>query len=338
MKKGLLKTLGLSVCVFALINFMFLSNLLAADPIHIKLATGAEKWLSAGKGYGKFAELVNERSKGKVKVEVYFGGALGNEVTAIRNMLAETVEMSTSSDANLGAFSDALYFMNLPYVFEGAQGLRKALNQQWVRDYVNDILSKKNMRLLMFLDNGGPRNILTNKKQVKVPAEMKGLKFRTTASKVEVAIFESFGALPTPINWAEVYTALDQGTVDGEGLMYTWMYSTKHFEVVKFVCENEYVIGTQNAYIRLDFWNKLPKDIQDLMEKCARDAEAWEGKVDADYVKEAKAAITKAGVKIYTPSEKEMKLWKGSVVPKVWDMFKDKVSPDLLKKLQDAQK
>src|SRR5262245_43290384 len=102
----------------------------AQQPIVLKLATGAEQHLSAGKGYGKFADLVNERAAGKMKVEVYYAGALGNEVTAVRNMLAGTVELSTISDANLGAFSDALFFMNLPYLFKGTAGLRKVIDDR----------------------------------------------------------------------------------------------------------------------------------------------------------------------------------------------------------------
>jgi tripartite ATP-independent transporter DctP family solute receptor len=339
MKGRKIEIIIMAICVFFLAQWFNLNDGMAQQaPMKLKLATGAEKWLSAGQGYGKFAELVNERAKGKVEVEAYYAGALGNEVSAIRNLLAGTVEMATCSDANLCAFSDALYFMNLPYVFTGTEGLRKAINHQWLRDHVNQILRAQNMMALMFVDNGGPRHILTNRKQVKVPADMKGMKFRTTASKVEVAIFRNFGALPTPIDWAEVYTALDQGTVDGEGLMYTWMYSTKHYEVIKYVCENSYVIGTQNLFIHINVWNKLSKDIQDVMLKAARDAEVWESKVDADYVKESKEAAIKKGIVIYKPTEEEMKLWRGAVVPSVWDMFKDKVSPELIKKIQDAQK
>jgi tripartite ATP-independent transporter DctP family solute receptor len=309
----------------------------AQQPMVIKLATGAEQHLSAGKGYGKFAELVNERAGGKIKVEVYYAGALGNEVTAVRNMLAGTVEMSTISDANLGAFSDALFFMNLPYLFKGTAGLRKVIDDPWVRDEVNRVLGKSNLRALLHLDNGGPRHFLSTKGPIRTPAEARDLKCRTTASPVEVAIFKSFGTIPTPVNWAEVYTALSQGTVDCEGLMYTWAYSTRHYEVVKHVTEAAYVIGTQNGLIRLDYWNKLPKDLQSLLTQAARDAEAWEAKVDADFTHEAREKIAAAGVKIHTPSADEMKKWRDAVVPKIWDQFKDKVSPELMQKIQKLQ-
>lgn len=338
MKRGLLRILTIFACVLALVNFICLNDLLAADVINIKLATGAEKWLSIGKGFGKFAELVNERSQGRVKIEIYYSGALGNEATAIRNMSAKTVEMSTSSDGSLGSYSDALYFMNLPYIFSGTEGLRKVVNQQWIRDYVNSILAKQNIRHLIFFDNGGPRHFETNKKKVKVPDDVKGMKFGSIPTKVNIDTLAAFGALPTPINWGEVYMALEQKTIDGYVLMYTWMYSTKHYEVIKYVCENGYVLGCHNGYMRLDFWDKLPKDIQDLITKCARDAEAWEAKVDADYTKEAREAIIKHGVEIYTPTREEMNLWRAAVVPKIWDMYKDKVSPELIQKIQDFQK
>lgn len=309
----------------------------AQEPIAVKIATGAEQQLSAGRGYGKFAELVNERSKGKVKVDVYYAGALGNEVTAVRNMLAGTVEMSTASDANLGAFTDALFFMNLPYLFKGTAGLRRVIDEPAIRDDVNQVLAKANMRALAHLDNGGPRHFLSTKGPIRTPEDAKNLKCRTTASPVEVAIFKVFGTIPTPVNWAEVYTGLSQGTVDCEGLMYTWAYSTRHYEVIKYVAEIGYVIGTQNLLVRLDFWNKLPKEIQDLMIQAGRDAEAWEAKVDADFTQDAREKIIGSGVKVYTPTPGEMKKWRDAMVPKIWDQFKAKVSPDFIQRAQKLQ-
>ncbi len=308
-----------------------------AQSITVKLATGAEQHLSAGKGYGKFGELVNARAGGKVKVDVYYAGALGNEVTAVRNMLAGTVEMASISDANLGAFSDALFFMNLPYLFKGTAGLRRVIDEPSIREEINKVLTKSNIRALMHLDNGGPRHFLSSKGPIRTPADARDLKCRTTASPVEVGIFKAFGTIPTPVNWAEVYTGLSQGTVDCEGLMYTWAYSTRHYEVIKHVTENGYVIGTQNLLVRLDFWNKLPQDIQNLMIQAARDAEAWEAKVDADYTQEAREKIIASGVKVYTPAADEMKKWRDAVVPKIWDQFKDKVSPEFIQRVQKLQ-
>lgn len=331
------KASALIICFF-LIAFVFMAKAQAQEKVlTLKVATNAEPWLSIGKGWAKFAELVNERSQGKVKVEVFYSGALGSEVTAIRNLLADTVQLANCSDGNLGAHTDAYYFMNMPYVFNGTLGLRKVVNTPWMREYISEKISKTNLKQLMFFDNGGPRHIQTTKKQIKVPNDLKGVKIRTTASKIEVEVFKNFGALPTVINWDEMYTALEQGTVDGEAIQHTWTYSAKHYEVTKFVCENAYVIGTQNAFIRLDLWNTLSKDIQDLLQKAAQDAEAWEIEFDAQYTKDARDKIVEKGVRIYTPTEAEMKLWRDAAVPKTWETFKDQVSVDFLRKVQALQ-
>jgi TRAP-type C4-dicarboxylate transport system substrate-binding protein len=228
--------------------------------------------------------------------------------------------------------------MNLPYMFEGTQALRKVMDDPSIREEINRNLAKVNMRGLLFLDNGGPRNVQTNKGPVRVPADLKGQKIRTTSSPVEIAIFKNWGALTTPIAWPEVYTALSQGTVDGEGIQYTWMYSTRHYEVLKYVCENAYVIGTQNGLIRLDVWNRLPKDLQDLVTAAAGDAEAWEAKIDADFTSEAREKIIAAGVKVYRPTADELQQWKQAVAPRTWETFKDKVAPDFIKRIQALQK
>jgi len=328
----------LAVVVFAAVLAMDGREAVRAQqPVVLKVATGAEPHLSVGKGYAKFAELVNERANGKVKVEVYFSGALGNEVTAVRNMLAGTVELATISDANLGAFSDALFFMNLPYLFKGTWGLRRVVDEPSIREDINKALAKSNLRALMHLDNGGPRHFESTKGPIRTPADARDLKCRTTASPVEVAIFKSFGTIPTPVNWAEVYTALSQGTVDCEGVQYTWVYSTRHYEVIKHVTEIGYVIATQNLLVRLDSWNKLPKDIQAVMAQAARDAETWAAKIDADYTQEAREKIIASGVKVYAPNPDEMKKWREAVAPKVWEQFKDKVSPDFIQRILKLQ-
>jgi TRAP-type transport system periplasmic protein len=336
--KSLFRSRTLYVFAIIVALFVFVGEVFSKDDvIKIKFAISSDPESANGKSYGKFAELVNQRSNGRVEIEVFYFCKLGCDQTGVRNMFANTVQMTSISDANLGAFSDALYFMNLPYVFDSSKSLQKVMDEAWLREIIDKELAKKNLKALLFISNGGPRNLLTTKKPIKIPADVKGLKIKTTGSKVEVAIFEKLGALPTPINWDETYTALDQGTVDGEGLQYTWMYIGKHYEPVKNVCEISYVLGTHNVLVTLDFWKKLPADIQDTMTKAAKEVEEYAALIDQQSIEQAKEAIKKAGVKIYTPSKEEMNLWRDAVVPSVWDKFKDQASPELLKKIRGAQ-
>src|SRR5262249_57784863 len=99
----------------------------------------------------------------------------------------------------------------------------------------------------------------------------------------------------------------------------------RHYEVLKHITEIGYVIGTQNMLIRLDQWNKLPKDQQDVLAQAARDAEVWEAKIDADYTHEAREKVIASGVKVYTPNAEEMKKWRDTLAPTERDQFTGEV-------------
>jgi hypothetical protein len=92
----------------------------------------------------------------------------------------------------------------------------------------------------------------TTESGVRVPTDLKGLKFRTTASPVEIAMFRNWGAIATAIDWAEVYNALGSGVVDGEFVMPTWLSTAKHYEVLKYATENKAVIGIQTLAVRTE--------------------------------------------------------------------------------------
>jgi TRAP-type C4-dicarboxylate transport system substrate-binding protein len=188
----------------------------------------------------------------------------------------------------------------------------------------------------MVLDNGGFRDIVNNKRPVKSPADVKGLKFRTTASPVEIAMFRAWGGIPTSIDWAEVYNALSSGVVDGEFVMPTWLATAKHYEVLKYATRNRSVIGIQTLAMRKDRFDKLPPNVQKAILESAKEAEDYGNKLDQELTEKARAYAAKLGVQTYTPNEQEMKQWR-ETGRSIWKEFEGKVDKDLLKMVIDSQ-
>ena len=122
-------------------------------------------------------------------------------------MVNGSIDFAGASNANWAAFTNTLLFMDLPYVFESEKSFRAALDGS-IGDEIRKRFERDGFKLLMVLDNGGFRDIVNIKRAIKVPADVKGLKFRTTASPVEIAMFENWGGIPTAIDWGEVYNAL----------------------------------------------------------------------------------------------------------------------------------
>lgn len=326
----------LSLMTAALLAAMPGSALAQTPPKAMKLAHGATADQAIGKGMLKFAELVAAKSGGAIKIETHLAGSLYNERTALEAMVNGAVDFAGGSNANWAAFTNTLIFMDLPYVFNDEASFRKVLSGP-VGVQIRERFEKAGFKLLMMLDNGSFRDIVNTKRVVKVPPDLKGLKFRTTASPVEIAMFRNWGAIATAIDWAEVYNALGSGVVDGEFVMAPWLATAKHYEVLKYSTENRAVIGIQTLAMMKQKFDVLPADAQKAILEAAKEAEAYSNKEDAALVESSREHARKLGVKTYVPTEEEMKLWR-ETGRQIWSQFDAKVDKTLLQAILDAQK
>ncbi|MBF6570119.1 MAG: TRAP transporter substrate-binding protein [Candidatus Binataceae bacterium] len=308
----------------------------AQSPIVLKLAHGATADQAIGKGMNKFAELVDAKSAGKAKVNVYLAGSLYSERTALEAMVNGSVDFAGASNANWAAFTDALLFMDLPYVFTSEASFDKALHGS-VGQEIRHRFEKSGFKLLMILNNGGFRDIVNTKKPIKVPSDLKGLKFRTTASPVEQAMFRNWGAIPTAVDWAEVYTALSSDVVDGEFVMPTWLATAKHYEVLKYSTQNDAVIGIQTLAMMKDRFNGLPKDVQKAILEAAHEAQEFSNKADNEQRDSAVATARKLGVQFYNPTPAQMKVWR-TTGREIWKQFDSKIDQAFLKRILATQR
>lgn len=308
---------------------------LAQAKTTLKLAHGATADQAIGQAMQKFAQLVEQKSGGAAKVEVHLAGSLYNERTALEAIVNGAIDFGGGSNANWAAFTRTLMFMDLPYVIQDEASFKRIMHGP-VGQEIRKRFERDGFKLLMILDNGGFRDVVNTKRVVRTPADLKGLKFRTTASPVEIAMFRTWGAIPTAIDWAEVYNALSSGVVDGEFVMPTWLASAKHYEVLKHATRNRAVIGIQTLAMRKDRFDKLPPALQKAVLDAAAEAEAYGNQLDEAMSEKARAYAASLGVQTYTPTEQEMQQWRATG-RSVWKEFDGKVDKDLLKMVLDSQ-
>lgn len=300
----------------------------------LRLASGTNKNISRGQQWGHFAELVEQMTAGKVKVRVFYDGALYGERTAIEAVLNGSIDIGTSANAQYAPFTDALLWMDMPYVVDNQAGLRRLVDGEPGKEIRQSLEKKPGLKVLMINDNGGGRPVLTVTKEVKVPANVAGLKIRSTASPVDQAIWRAWGASPTPIDFAEVYSALQSKVVDGYAPNWNDAVGSKQVELLKYAADVNYAVGVQIAVMRLDKFTALPKALQDILLTAGRDTEIWGIKVDADEVSTMQQIFRdKYGVKIYTPNPAEMSEWK-RLARTVWTQFPDRASGERLEALR----
>lgn len=304
-------------------------------PMTLQLAHGATADQAIGEALVKFGKLVEQKSGGAAKVEVHLAGSLYSERTALEAIVNGAVDFGGASNANWAAFTPTLLFMDLPYVITDEDSFNRAMHGA-VGEELRKQFEKDGFKLLMILNNGGFRDIVNSKRQVRVPGDLKGMKFRTTASPVEIAMFRTWGAIPTAIDWAEVYNALSSGVVDGEFVMSTWLATAKHYEVLKYATHNRSVIGIQTLAMRKDRFDRLPPNIQSAIMAASKEAEDYGNKLDDALTVKALAYAAHLGVVTYTPNEQEMQEWR-TTGRSVWKQFQGNVDKDLLKMVLDSQ-
>lgn len=284
-----------------------------------------------------FADLVKERSGGKVIVEYYHSGQLGSDKAITQSTIAGTIDIAKCSGGNFTEFSNALYFTDLPGLFKDMNHVR-AVWQSDIRDEIVDkIKQETGLTVLMFdIDGGAPREIGNTKKPIYVPDDMKGIKMRTTGSPVEVALFRAWGASAVPVAWSETYTSLQQGVIDAHynQPQHTFMVG-RLGEVIDYYSMIGQSWVTSVKVLGKTAEEKLGPEYYDLVIECAKEAELYKDTLTEKINEESIKGLEDLGVEIIRPTEEQIELWTEKSLS-IWDEFVGKEIPEeLVKKVQN---
>lgn len=310
----------------------------AEKPITLVLAHSATPDNSLAMGYARFAELVKERSGGRVLIEVHGSGILAGDQTAVEGVRLGNFDMGSCASNLIAPFTDAFLWADLPYIFDSIESSRKVWDGPIGEVLRARVEKELGLKILMYMNTGGGfRTVTNNARPLHTPKDVAGLKLMSTASPLHVAILRAWGASPTTMPWPEVYTALQQRIVVGEHLHYVWIYFSKHYEALKYATEVGALANVHIGFIGMKSWAKLSPDLQQVVLKAAKDAEIYNNKVDAEKGLEAKQKLIQAGMQTYVPTPEEMKQWRDKAMV-VYDEFKDKIPQDLIRRIRETQR
>lgn len=306
---------------FALIgNDALNQNTIAGQSDEVTLRLGQSKAGShpVSIGIDRFAELVEEKSNGKITVDTFHDSVLGSDREVIESAQRGSLELASSSTPNMTSFTNYFTAWDLPYIFEDKDEVYKAVDGK-PGEIIRKEMEKSGFKVIFFPDYGF-RQVVNNVRPVNLPKDMAGLKIRTTNSRIEQADFREFGASPTPVAWSEVFTALQQGTVEGEGNSYSLLWDSKHQEVLNYATEVNYNYSSDIVVMNKDKFDKLPIEYQDIIMEAGVEATEWQRALANEREEEAKQQFIDYGIEVYEPTPEEMKIWKQTVEP-VWDQF-----------------
>ena len=210
---------------------LFLWSATASAAEIFRVAVGDPEDSEQGYAAKAFKKYMEEQSKGQVEVQLFFGGSLGDESEVFRNVQKGSQPFAVGGIANLVPFEKRLGILTLPYLFDNLDEVVAGTNGK-PAELLNSYATKAGFRVLCWTYTDF-RYISNSKHPVKKMSDMADLKFRVPQSAVLIASYKAFGGSPTPISWAETFTALQQGVVDGQ------CYGYIGFEAMKFLEANQ---------------------------------------------------------------------------------------------------
>ena len=283
----------------------------------------------------KFKELVEAKSNGSIKVNIVTNSGLsgGDLSKAIEMVGTGDIDIHAAAPTNVATFDARFYIFWMPFLFPTTQSLMNVIHNQEILDMVGQWTQKQGIKLLG-IHNAGARQISNSKGVIKTPDDLKGMNIRVPGAKLFIDCFrDSFGANPTAMDFSEVYTALQQHTIDGQENPVSVFDSSKFSEVQKYLTLWNYVRDTTGWFMSEKTWAKLSPAQQEAVSQAATEALAWaDGYLDTNE-KNVLQKIRDAGVTVTELSESEIQAFAEKCAP-LYDSYKGTIGADVLSKFQ----
>jgi tripartite ATP-independent transporter DctP family solute receptor len=280
----------------------------------LKLASATPMTHTYNQGASKFADLVKERSNGRIQVTVYPDGQLGKgERELLEAVQQGTIDIYVGSTGPIGGFSPTIGILDIPFMFNNYEHVDKVLDGPIGQQLLDD-LEKAQFKALAFWENGF-RNLTNSRRAVRVPADAKGLKIRTMENKVHIAAWKAAGVNPVPMAWGEVYGALQQKTIDGQENPIAVIYSVKLNEVQKYLSLTQHVYSPAVLIVSLKKWQSIPKPDQEMLFKTAREVAQYQRKLGRDMEEKQITELSAKGMKVEKKIDKAA--WRKAMQPAI---------------------
>lgn len=305
----------------------------SGDKIVLRYAENQVKDYPTTQAAQKFADLVKEKTNGRITVEVYDSGQLGDEKSVIEQIQFGGIDMSRVSLTPLSEFSRNLMALQLPYLYRDADHMWKVLDGDIGKDLLKSTEDSGIVGLSWY--DAGARNFYDTQHEIKGLADMKGLKIRVQESSMMMDMVKALGANPTPMAYGEVYSALQTNVIDGAENNWPSYESTSHYEVAKYYVVDEHSRIPEMQIISKQTMDKLSPDDQKIIRECAAESAKYERQLWAEREKSSEEKVKAGGATITRLSDEARAEFVKAVQP-LYDQYGAEYK-DLIQKIRDVK-
>lgn len=242
----------------------------AMESVTLKLAHNLDTSHVVHQTWVKMAKDLSDATGGKMKIRIYPGGQMGGPRETLELLQNGALDMTKAMANELEAFTPAYSIFSLPYLFKNDEHFKAVIHGEIGKQMMEETKSKGFFPIGAYV--GGTRSFYA-KKAITSPADMKGMKIRVITTPTTIKFIELLGASPVSIPFGEVYTALQQGVIDGAENNEPSFVQTRHVEVTKFFTENQHTSMPDYLVISDKSWNKLSQEQRDALTKVVKSSE-----------------------------------------------------------------
>lgn len=304
----------------------------AADrpEVVLKLGHGLDTEHPVHKAMTLMAKKVREKSGGRMQVQVFPGEQLGNEKECIEALQLGYLAMTKTSSAPMEGFVPQMQVFGIPYLFRDAEHFWKVLTGPIGRQLLLAGESKR-LRGLCYYD-AGARSFYA-KREIGKPSDLAGMKIRVQKSIMSMKMVEAMGGSPTPIDWGELYTALDQGVVDGAENNAPSFRTSRHYEVCRYYSLDEHTRLPDILVISTRVWSRLSPDQQRILQEAVDESVEYQRKIWTEAEEQDLKTVQGEGATITRPDKGPFR----QSVQSVWKEFEGTGIGRLIEQIQEVQ-
>lgn len=247
----------------------------------------------------KFGELVEKYTDGKYQVRAYANGQLGDERRMLEQLQTRMLDISKTATTLMTTYAPEYSVLTMPYMFKGPDHFKAVLQGKIGEDLLMKAESRNLIGMTFLYDE--PRSYYTVSKPVTEPSDLKGMKIRVMNSSDAIEVAQTMGATPTPISWSEVYTALQQGVVDGAEGGPSALTLARHGDVAKYFSNSQHVLYPGMIVIGKHVWQGLNDEEKAEFKQAANEAAAYQMELFLKLESDAMAEMKEMGVTVSEP-------------------------------------
>lgn len=283
-------------------------------------------------GAEKFKEIVEERSEGQLKIEIFPSGQLGNARDQIEALQLGSLQLYVGSVAPAASFAPKLNALSLPYLFRDKEHALKVLDGEIGEELAAELIDKGIINLA-FWENGW-RHMTNNVRPIKSAEDVQGLKIRVQEAPVYISFMNALGATPTPMSLGELYTSLAQKVVDGQENPLAQITQNKFYEVQQFLSLTAHTYDAAVFMVSKEAFDNLPVNLQEIVMEAAKEAAQYQRNLNEELTKGFMETLKSEGMEI--EENPDLESFRKAVEP-VYQEHEDAIGRELINKIRNLE-